>query len=218
MKIIGFSAGVVGRDSNTDRMVKAIMERSGYDSEFVKLTDLNYSACKGCVWLCAKPEVCKFEDDLFPYYPKAKEADAVVLGSPVHGRTISATLSAFISRLWGFRHVNFTIKNKPFVLAICGMGTRRDTAEEDLRSVLSRFNVKILDVVNYYSRTPPCYRCGRLQECSIGGGYRLWGDKAYTLTITPELFRRWEDDVEAVAKVTTAAEKLRKVVATPTQV
>jgi multimeric flavodoxin WrbA len=166
-------------------MVKAIMEKSGYESEFVKLTDLNYSACKGCVWLCAKQEVCKLDDDLFPYYQKVKEADAVVLGSPVHGRIISATMSAFISRLWGFRHVNFAIENKPFVLAICSMGTRPDTSEEDLRSVLSRFNVKILDVVKYSSRTPPCYRCGRLQECSIGGGYRLWGDKAYTLTITP---------------------------------
>jgi multimeric flavodoxin WrbA len=68
MKIIGFSAGIVGRNSNTDRMVKAIMEKSGYESEFVKLTDLNYSACKGCVWLCAKQEVCKLEDDFFPYY------------------------------------------------------------------------------------------------------------------------------------------------------
>ncbi|TRO61107.1 hypothetical protein E2P64_01505, partial [Candidatus Bathyarchaeota archaeon] len=68
MKIIGFSAGVVGHNSNIDRMVKTIMKKSGYDSEFVKLTDLNYSACKGCVWLCAKPEVCKLEDDLVTYY------------------------------------------------------------------------------------------------------------------------------------------------------
>ena len=29
MKVIGFSAGVVGRDSNVDRMVEAIMERTG---------------------------------------------------------------------------------------------------------------------------------------------------------------------------------------------
>ncbi|MEE9459421.1 MAG: flavodoxin family protein [Candidatus Bathyarchaeia archaeon] len=218
MKIIGFSAGVVGHDSNIDRMAKAIMEKSGYDSEFVKLTDLNYSACKGCVWLCAKPEVCKLEDDLVTYYQKVKEADAIVLGSPVHFRTVSATMLAFISRLWGFRHVNFAIKNKPFVLAICGVGSRRDTAEEDFRKALSPFNVRILDVVKYSSRIPPCYRCGRHQECSIGGAYRIWSDKAHTLTITPELFRRWEDDAEAVAKVAAAAEKLRKVVATPTQV
>jgi hypothetical protein len=98
------------------------------------------------------------------------------------------------------------------------MGNRRDTAEEDLRSGLSRFNVKILDVVKYYSRTPPCYRCGRLQECSIGGGYRLWGDKAHTLAITPELFSRWEDDSETIAKIEAAAEKLRRIAAIPTQI
>lgn len=49
MKIIGFSSGVVNRDSNTDRLVKAIMEKTGYESEFVKLTDMTYSACKGYV-------------------------------------------------------------------------------------------------------------------------------------------------------------------------
>ncbi len=213
MKIIGFSAGVVGHCSNTDRMVKAIMEKSGYDSEFVKLNDLKYSTCKGCVWLCAKPEVCKLEDDLVTYYQKVKDADAIVLGSPIYFGTISATMSAFISRLWGFRHVNFAIKNKPFVLVICGSGHRaraRYTAEEDFREALSPFKVRILDVVKYSSRIVPCYRCGRHQECSIGGAYRIWSDKAHTLTITPELFSRWENDVEAVAKVAAAAEKLRK--------
>ena len=74
MKIIGFSAGVVSRDSNIDRMVKAIMEKSSYDYEFIKLNDLTYSSCKGCVWLCAKPEICKLEDDLFPYVQKIKDA------------------------------------------------------------------------------------------------------------------------------------------------
>ena len=97
-------------------MVKEVMDKTGYDAEFVKLTDFNYSACKGCVWLCAEPEVCRLEDDLLPYYQKIKEADTVVLGSPVQFRTVSPTMLAFISRLWGFRHVNFAIKNKPFTL------------------------------------------------------------------------------------------------------
>ncbi|MFC1860764.1 flavodoxin family protein [Chloroflexota bacterium] len=217
MKIIGFSAGVVGRDSNTDRMVKAIMERSGYESEFVKLTALDYSACKGCVWLCAEPEVCRLEDDLLSHYQKVKEADAVVLGSPVHFSTVSATMLAFISRLWGFRHLNFAIKDKPFVLALCGSGANdwQETAEENFHRALRSFRVRILDVVSYSSRVPPCYRCGRHKECLIGGARELWGEKACTLTITSELFRRWEDDPEAVAKVETAAEKLRSALAKP---
>jgi len=55
MKVIGFSAGSVGREGNVDRMVKAILDKSGHEAEFVKLTDLNFSGCKGCVQLCAGP-------------------------------------------------------------------------------------------------------------------------------------------------------------------
>jgi len=218
LKIIGFSAGVVGRDSNVDRMVKAVMEKTGYESEFVKLADLNYSACKGCVWLCAKPQVCKLEDDLLPYLPKVREADAVLLGSPIHFANISATMLAFISRLWGYRHVDIPIRHKPFVLVLSGAGTsRNDTSEEGFRRALWPFAVSIVDVVSYYSRIPPCYSCGRHQECVIGGAYTIWGDKARTLAITPELFRRWEDRPETVAKVEAAAEKLRETIPTPSQ-
>lgn len=209
MKIIGFSAGVVGRDSNTDRMVKSIMERSGYDSEFIKLNNFNFSACKGCSWICAKPQVSLLDDDLLPFYQKVKEADAVVLGSPIHHGTIAATMTSFISRLWGFRHVDFAIKDKPFVLATCGIGRWEDTAEEDFRKELRSFRVKIVDVVRHSSVIPPCYRCGRHQECSIGGAYAIWGDETHSLTISPELFSRWEDDPETVNKIKVAAEKLK---------
>ena len=137
MKIIGFSSGVVGRESNVDRMVKAIMAETGCESEFVKLNDLNYSACKSCVWLCAKPQLCMLEDDLLPYSQKIKEADAVVLGSPVHVGTINAAMVGFISRLWAFRHVTIPIKNKPLVLALCGaFGGKADNAAEDFRRAL----------------------------------------------------------------------------------
>lgn len=215
LKIIGFSAGVVGRESNVDRLVEAIIGKSGYEFEFAKLNDLNYSACKGCVWLCAGPQVCRFEDDLYPYYQKIKETDAVILGSPIHFGTVSATMLAFISRLWGYRHVNVAIKNKPFVLVLCGIApedSQRDTSEEDFRKVLRPFRVNVLDVVRYSSKIPPCYRCGRHQECLICGAYYIWGEKARTLAITPEFFRRWENNPETVAKINTTAEKIRRTI------
>ncbi len=209
MKIIGFSSGVVGRESNVDRMVKAIMAETGCESEFVKLNDLNYSACKSCAWLCAKPQLWQLEDDLLPYSQKIKEADAVVLGSPVHVGTINAAMVGFISRLWAFRHVTIPIKNKPLVLALCGaFGGKADNAAEDFRRALMGYQVNILDAVQYTSQIPPCYSCGRHQECSIGGAYRMWGEKAHTLSITPELFRKWEDDPETVARIKAAGKKL----------
>ena len=212
MKIIGFSSGVVGHDSNVDRMVKAIMAETEWESEFVKLNDLDFSTCKGCVALCAEPQVCMLEDDLQPYCQKVKDADAVVLGSAVHFGSINATMVSFISRMWAFRHVTIPIKNKPFVLATSGAGVERpDGAAGDFRRALMPYQVNVLDVVQYASMVPPCYSCGRHQECSIGGAYMMWGEKAHGLEITPELFRKWEDDPETVAEIKRYGEILSKI-------
>ena len=208
MKVIGFGAGVVRRDSNVDRMVKEIMSATGYDTDFVKLTNVDYSACKGCVWLCAGPEVCRLDDGLLPYYQKVKESDAVVLGSPIHFGTISATMTAFVSRLWGFRHVEFAIQNKPFVLALSGLREEQQRAADGFRRALRPFRVNVVDVVHYCSGIPPCYRCGRHQECQIGGAYSIWGAEAHTLTIAPGHFRNWEDCPATVAEIGEAAAKL----------
>jgi multimeric flavodoxin WrbA len=213
VKIIGFSAGVLGRDSNVDRLVKKIMDETGYESEFIKLTDIDYSACKGCVWLCAEPEVCRLEDALLPYYQKVKEADAVVLGSPVHFGTVSATMLSFISRFWGFRHVNFAIKNKPFILAVSGLKEEQQIrVADDFRKALNPFHVDVVDVVNFCSKIPPCYRCGRHRECRIGGAYGLWGKDVSDLDITQDLFQVWEDSPEATREIGEAVVRLKTVV------
>lgn len=211
MKILGFSSGVIGRDSNVDRMVKAIMEQCGGESEFVKLNDLNYSACKGCVWRCAGPQLCQLEDDLLPYYEKVRDADAVVLGSAIHFGSVNAAMSGFVSRLWGFRHVSIPIKNKPFALALCGVGNV-GTSVDDFHRLLMPFQVNIVDVVSYQSMIPPCYSCLRHQECRIGGAYRMWGEKTAELEITPDMYRQWEDQPDTVDKIATAAEKLRNAI------
>ncbi len=209
VKIIGFSAGVIGHDSNVDRMVKAIMEEIGHETEFVKPTELDFSACKGCVQLCAAPEICMLDDALLPYIRKVIEADAVVLGSPVHFDTISATMVAFVSRLWGFRNVNLSLKKKPFVLAVSsGHNTHR--ALDDFKKALKHFRVKILDSVQFCSKIPPCFKCGRHTECRIGGAYHWLGPKALDLKIEPKLFQKWESCPETVSNISKAREKLKR--------
>lgn len=209
MKVIGFSSGGVGREGNVDRMVKAILDKSGCEAEFVKLTELSYSACKGCVQLCAKPQVCRLEDDLLPYYQKIKEADAVVAGSAVYFGTINAAMLSFIERFFGYRHVSIAIQKKPFVLVVGGGGRNLDAVAEQFRKTLRPFGVKILDVVQYRSDIPPCFRCGRHQECSIGGLYDTLGKAAHSITIQPEFFHRWENLPETVTAIEAAAAKLK---------
>ena len=206
MKVIGFSSSRASHDSNVDRMVKTILEKSGHETEFVKLTELTYSGCKGCVHLCAPHQVCRLEDDLFPYYQKLKEADAVVLGSAVYFGTVNAGTVSFVERFFGYRHVDIAIKNKPFVLALSG--GELNGAAEHFQQLLRPFAVKVLDVVQYKSGIPPCFSCGRHQECSIGGLYGAIGRAAHSLVITPELFHRWEDHPKTMAAIEAAASKL----------
>jgi multimeric flavodoxin WrbA len=210
MKVIGFSAGSVGREGNIDRMVKAILDKSGHEGEFVKLADLNYSGCKGCVQLCAKPQVCKLADDVQPYYQKIKDADAVVIGTPVYFDTMTAMVWAFIERFFGYRHVDIPIADKPFVLVVGG-ALMLDSTVEQLHKVLSMFEVNVLDTVRYQSKVPPCFKCGRHKECEIGGMYKMLGDAAKEVKITKEMFTRWEDDSQVAAAVDAAAEKLKNI-------
>jgi NAD(P)H-dependent FMN reductase len=209
MKIIGFSSGRTGRESNIDRLVKTILAGSGYETEFVKLTDLTYSGCKGCVQLCAGPQACMLADDLLQYYQKLKSADAVVLGSPLYFGTVNASMLAFIERFFGYRHVTIPIKNKPFILALSGGGRRFEVGIEQFRRALQPFSVNIIDVVCFTSGIPPCLSCGRHQECRIGGLYNTRGETALSTTIHPEMFRRWENFPETCTAANNAITKLQ---------
>lgn len=210
MKVIGFSAGSVGREGNVDRMVKAILDKSGHEIEFVKLTDLSYSGCKGCVQLCAGPQVCKLKDDAQPYYQKIKEADAVVIGTPVYIDTVSSTAWAFLERFYGYRHRDMPIAGKPIVTVVGGAMTI-DEAQERLHKLLGIFELDVISSIKFKSSVPPCFKCGRHKDCEIGALYMMLGDAAKELTITKEMFNRWEDDSETAAAINAAAEKLKKI-------
>lgn len=210
MKVLGFSAGSVGREGNIDRMVNAILEKSGHEVEFVKLTDLNYSGCKGCVQLCAKPQVCMLEDNAQPYYEKIKQADAVVIGTPVYFNTITATVWAFLERFFGYHHVDIPIAGKPFVLVVGG-ALMLDSAVNQLHKMLNQFEVNVIDTVRFQSKVPPCFKCGRHRECEIGGMYKMLGEAAKEVKVTQEMFTRWEDHCEVAAAIDAAAEKLRNI-------
>jgi multimeric flavodoxin WrbA len=209
MKIIGFSSGAAGREGNVDRMVKGIMSRSGYDSEFVKLTDLSFSGCRGCAHLCAKPRVCQLDDDLRPFYGKIRDADAVVIGSPVYFDAVNGTTVTFVERFFGYRHLESALKGKPFVLAVSS-GVYHEGVLFQFRKMLGFFEVNVLDAVVYDSQILPCMTCGLHKGCTIGALYARNPVAARSLEITPEMFRAWEDHPETVLAVERAAAKLRE--------
>jgi NAD(P)H-dependent FMN reductase len=210
MAILGFSSSPTERESNLDRMVKAILAATGKETEFIKLAELNYMGCRGCAAKCAGKELCPVEDDLKPYFPKIKEAEALVIGTVTYFGAMNSFTFSFLERFYAFRHIKMTLQGKPTTIVAVG-GMEVDGAAKQLKEMLEKFGVNIIDTIKYSSQNPPCFTCGHHTECKIGGLYKMMGEKALSFQVTPDCFHRWEDSEEIRATVVAAGKNLQEV-------
>ena len=99
MKAIGI-VGSPRRNGNTEILtahtLKAIAEE-GIETELIRLAGLDIRPCDACL-VCANKESCPIDDDLLPIYTKMKEADAIILASPVYYGSATALLKALMER------------------------------------------------------------------------------------------------------------------------
>jgi len=99
MKVIGI-VGSPRKNGNTELLtrhtLKAISEE-GLDIELIRLAGLEIKPCTACM-ACKKQETCSIEDDLFPIYLKMKEADGIILASPVYYGSATALIKGLMER------------------------------------------------------------------------------------------------------------------------
>lgn len=102
MKVVAFN-GSPHKEGNTYqamRMVLDELEKEGIETEIIHVGGQAVRGCIAC-YMCAKnkDEKCVLTgDDVNLWIQKLKEADGVLLGSPVHFASISATMKAFLDR------------------------------------------------------------------------------------------------------------------------
>jgi multimeric flavodoxin WrbA len=99
MNVIAFAASP-REDGNTElvtREVLGILEARGIKTDLVRLHDKDIQPCTACDF-CKSAEACTIEDDLFELYLKAKEADGIILASPVYFGSVTAPMKAFMDR------------------------------------------------------------------------------------------------------------------------
>ena len=216
MAIVGISASPI-QDGNTDRLVQALLEQSGHEHTFVNLSALDFAPCRGCAHLCAKSNICPIEDDLLPYFEPILEADALVLGSPIHAGTVTAWMFSFLSRIWCFRHLKLLLEGKPVLLAATGLFAQgEETALQSFEEAIGRWghNMDHIGSIFHATQIPPCYKCGVGKACRIGGLWHMVGqdeEKLRDFEITPDKFTRWEDCPQTVERVAHYAEMLGKI-------
>lgn len=120
--VLGISGSPV-KNSNTDRLVNAILEATGQETEFVKLSRINVRPCFACKQ-CVSDNICKVPDDFQALAEKIKAARAMVIGAyPPYGQ-IDGFTKALLERFWSFRHVNNLLKGKLCATVMTGIDPR----------------------------------------------------------------------------------------------
>lgn len=103
------------KQGNTSALIHAFTEGAESAGNTVKeffLDDMNIHGCKGCFGGGKNPDSpCVQKDDMDKIYPAYKEADIVVLASPLYYWTISGQLKCAFDRLFAVAECDKDYKN-----------------------------------------------------------------------------------------------------------
>ena len=106
MKAIGI-VGSPRENGNTEILTKHTLkaiEEEGLDTELIRLADLDIRPCNACMVCRNNGERCPIDDDLFPIYTKMREAEAIILASPVYFGSVTAQMKALMDRAGYMSH------------------------------------------------------------------------------------------------------------------
>ncbi len=218
LKILGVSGSPI-ENSNTDRAVKTVLEASGLETEFVKLSEINVRPCRACKG-CVEDNICKNNDDFPALAQKVREAKALVIGAWCPYSMIDAHTKAFLERLWSMRHVNNLNEGKLIVIVVTGVSTPGSNERERLinkNSAIERVSndiafrmrfegMKIIGTIKIRGNVP-CLTCGEGNTCKMSGVPILFGESAKA---SSDLCTSVEDQDGVLEKANRLGRKLSK--------
>ena len=109
MKVVAFN-GSPRKEGNTYHAIKIVaheLEKEGIEVEIVHVGDKLIRGCLAC-GMCAKNknERCVIDDEVNDWIFLMKNADGIILASPVHFGSITSSLKAFLDRAFYVSGVN----------------------------------------------------------------------------------------------------------------
>ncbi len=111
MKVIAFN-GSPRIDGNTDILLKEMLravEEEGHEVRLFRLNFMNIKPCQDCGG-CESTGRCIFNDDMDEIYAAIREADRIILASPVFFFALSAQAKAMIDRCQAFWCEKYLLK------------------------------------------------------------------------------------------------------------
>lgn len=122
MKVIGLNASPKGKESNTLKLVNAVLagaKDEGAETILVDVYSLDIEYCKACGTCYAKGE-CTLLDDFQDLFDSMMNAEGIVLGAPNYINSVPAPMKALFDRMADAIHCQmFTGK---FGCSVCTAG------------------------------------------------------------------------------------------------
>ncbi|MDD5083054.1 MAG: flavodoxin family protein [Dehalococcoidales bacterium] len=109
LKVLGI-AGSPRRGGNTDLLLAEVLRGAaskGAQVKTVVLNDMEITPCQHCD-ACLKAGTCRISDDMQQVYRDLREADRIVLASPIQFMGVTAQMKTMIDRfqaLWALKYV-----------------------------------------------------------------------------------------------------------------
>ena len=179
IKALGISGSPI-KNSNTDRLVKAMLDATGLESEFVKLSNINVRPCLACK-KCVPDNICKVKDDYPDLAEKIKKTKALIIGAYIPYGQIDGFTKALLERFWSLRHVNNLLRGKLCATILTGLNPDAlDNVNQALATELRDF--ERMEIVGQLSvqGNLPCLTCGEGDRCEMSGVKILYGQNAKT--------------------------------------
>ena len=212
MKVLGVSGSPIN-NSNTDRALKAVLEATGCETEFIKLMDYTVAPCRACLG-CIETNQCVIKDDGIELAEKAKEADALIIAGFTPYSTLDSRTKAFIERLYPLRHNYGFMADKPGGAVItCCVSENNDALPPACQMGVNAVQFYMMEEgMNYVGAVKlqgnvPCVKCGRGDACKMSGIKMLYGENE---TVNSVGINTFEAQSTAVKAATDLGEKIRQ--------
>ncbi|WP_250673273.1 flavodoxin family protein (plasmid) [Paraclostridium ghonii] len=106
-KVVAF-IGSPRKRGNVDTIIGEIIKGANNNNIEVKkyyLNDMNIKGCQGCLY-CRKNPNCTLKDDMVTVYEDIKNAEYVIIGSPVYICQVSAQTKLLLDRLYPLTEID----------------------------------------------------------------------------------------------------------------
>lgn len=113
-----------------------MLDEKDFETKFYSVRAKNISPCRHCDYCMRKGE-CVIKDDMYQVYPLLKEAEGLIMATPVYNGGVSAQIKAIMDRTRALGAVDFDYLRYKVGMAIAVGGDRIGGQELAIQQIMT---------------------------------------------------------------------------------